>query len=66
METTHDPDQLLTLRTCAALTERKESTWRKDVLLKKVPVVRIGRQVRIKRRDLEAMIARSYRPAISA
>jgi hypothetical protein len=61
-----DPDQLLTLAVCAELTARKLCTWRRDVLLKKVPVVRIGRQVRVKRRDLEAMIARSYRPAISA
>ena len=61
-----DPDQLLTLATCAELTARKLSTWRRDVLLKKIPVVRIGRQVRVKRGDLEKMIARSYRPAISA
>jgi hypothetical protein len=61
-----DPDQLLTLATCAARTQRKLSTWRKDVLLKKVPIVRIGRQIRIRQRDLDAMIAKGFRPAISA
>jgi hypothetical protein len=61
-----DPDQLLTLPYCASVLERKLATLRKDVLLRRIPIVRIGRQVRVKRRDLEAMIARSYRPAIPA
>ena len=61
-----DPDQLVSLPYCASVLDRKLSTLRKDVFLRKIPVVRIGRQVRVKRRDLEAMIARSYRPAIRA
>ena len=64
METRNVELELLSLHACAELTGRKLSTWRKDVLLRKIPVVRIGRQIRVRRSDLEKLLARGFRPAL--
>ncbi|MEO7863784.1 MAG: hypothetical protein ABIU05_25805, partial [Nitrospirales bacterium] len=40
-------ERLLTLCEAEQLTGRKVSTWRKDIRLRKVPYVRLGRQIRI-------------------
>lgn len=60
-----DGDRLVTVQEAARLTERKVATWRKDIFLRKVPVVRIGRQVRIPFSAIQAMIQRGYSPAVS-
>ena len=39
--------QLLTVDDAAARTGRKASTWRRDILLGRIPVVHVGRLVRI-------------------
>jgi excisionase family DNA binding protein len=49
--------ELLTLRECEELTKRRVATWRNDIREKKIPYVRIGRQIRIPREVLELLIA---------
>jgi hypothetical protein len=56
-------DELLTLLQCEAKTKRKVSTWRKDIRLQKVACVRLGRQIRIPRSVIDAMISAGFRPA---
>ena len=53
--------ELYTLEECEHRTKRKISTWRKDILLRKVPVVRIGRNVRIPKEYVDSLIARGWR-----
>ena len=40
-------EKLLTVFEAEELTGRKASTWRRDILRKRIPYVKIGRQVRI-------------------
>jgi hypothetical protein len=56
--------KLLTVLEAEALTGRKASTWRKDILHRRIDSVRIGRQVRIPIEVIEQLIASGYRPAI--
>ena len=56
--------KLLTVKEAEAMTGRKASTWRKDILRRKVPYVKIGRQVRIPIEAIEDLMAAGYRPAI--
>jgi hypothetical protein len=57
-------DKLLSLDQCEALTGRKKSTWRKDVAERRVPVIRIGRQVRIALSTVEKLIRDGFQPAL--
>jgi hypothetical protein len=59
-----DPDELLTLFECEAMTKRKVATWRKDIRLRKIPYVRIGRQIRVQRSVVERMMNDGFRPAV--
>lgn len=66
MDTTKkDVVELLTLREAEALTKRKVSTWRKDIKRRRVPFVRLGRQIRLTRAFVEKMIRDGYREAIN-
>jgi excisionase family DNA binding protein len=56
--------RLITVVEAERLTGRKRSTWRRDILERKVPIVRIGRQVRIPLAYIEEMVRRGYRPAV--
>ena len=56
-------DELLTLKEAESLTKRKISTWRKDIRLQKVACVKLGRQIRIQRSVIDAMVAAGFRPA---
>lgn len=58
-------ERLLTLFEAEQLTGRKVSTWRKDIRLRKVPCVRLGRQIRIPLEAVRELIAAGYRPAIT-
>ena len=58
-------ERLLTLREAEQLTGRKVSTWRKDIRLRRVPYVRLGRQIRIPLEAVCELIAAGYRPAVS-
>lgn len=54
---------LLTLKEAAERTGSTLSFWRKQVLLKTIPIVHVGRCVRIMETDLEAWIlARKSQP----
>jgi len=58
-------DRLLTVQEAEALTGRKVATWRRDILEKRVPVVRLGRrQVRIPFSSIVAMVRDGFQPAI--
>jgi excisionase family DNA binding protein len=61
MQTTRE---LLTLIECQRITKRKVATWRKDIREKKIPYVRIGRQVRVPREFVERMIADGWREPV--
>ena len=50
-------DQLLTVFEAAARTGRKVSTWRRDILLRRIPYVKIGRSVRYCPTELAAWVA---------
>jgi len=59
-------DKLLTVFEAEALTGRKASTWRRDILEKRIPVVRLGRrQVRIQLSTIQKMIREGFSPAVS-
>ena len=49
--------RLLTLAECAERTSTTERWWRRAVFERRVPVVRLGRLVRVDESDLEAFIA---------
>ena len=58
-------DKLLTVFEAEALTGRKASTWRRDILEKRIPVVRLGRrQVRIQLSTIQKMIREGFTPAV--
>lgn len=42
-----ESEKLLTVFEAEAMTGRKASTWRRDILKRKIRYVKIGRQVRI-------------------
>jgi excisionase family DNA binding protein len=56
--------KLLTVKEAEVLTGRKVATWRKDILCRRVPYVKIGRQVRIPLEVVEDLIRKGYRPSI--
>ena len=57
-------DELLTLQECERLTKRRVATWRKDIRLRKVPAVRLGRQVRIPREFIERLIRQGWQDPV--
>jgi len=59
-------DQLLTVVEAAARTGRKVSTWRRDILLRRVPYVKIGRSVRIPVEVVERLIREGWREAVDS
>ena len=56
--------QLLTVQDAEERTGRKVSTWRRDIWLRKIPVVRIGRSVRIPVEVVDALIAEGWQDQI--
>jgi len=57
-------ERLLSLSDCERTTGRKVATWRKDIRLRKVPFVRLGRQIRIAESTVVKMIEAGRVPAI--
>jgi excisionase family DNA binding protein len=55
--------KLLRIDEAAEATGHRESTWRKWILLRRVPFVKIGRSVRIESSVLERMLAEGRVPA---
>ncbi len=56
--------KLLTVFEAEARTGRKASTWRRDILLRRVPYVKIGRSVRIPQEAVDSLIAQGWRDPI--
>ncbi len=57
-------EELLTLAEAELLTKRKVATWRKDIRLRRIPSVKLGRQVLIPREAIEDLIARGWRDPV--
>ena len=55
--------ELLTLAEAGSLLRLKTSTLRAWVLRRKIPYVKVGRLVRLRRADLESLISNSLIPA---
>ena len=55
--------ELLTVPETAALLRLRPSTIRAWVLKRRIPFVKVGRLVRVRRSDVEALIAASVVPA---
>jgi excisionase family DNA binding protein len=49
-------ERLLSVHQAEELTGRRASTWRKDILMRRIPYVKIGRQVRIPLEVVEGLI----------
>ena len=56
--------KLLTVFELENLTGRKVSTWRKAIAERKIPVVRIGRSVRVPYEFVERLIENGWRDAV--
>ncbi len=52
--------KLLTVFEAEARTGRKASTWRRDILLRRIAYVKIGRSVRIPVEAVDALIAQGW------
>ena len=57
---THATTNLLTVFDLERITKRKVSTWRKAIAQGQVPIVRIGRSVRIPAEYVEELIRRGW------
>lgn len=60
------PNDLLTLAEAAIRLRLKVSTLRDWILKRRLPYVKVGRLIRIRRSDLEALIAANLVPAREA
>jgi len=56
--------QLLTVNEAAARTGRKVSTWRRDILLRRIPYVKLGRSVRIPVEVVDRLIRDGWRESV--
>ena len=55
--------KLLTVFEAEAMTGRKAATWRRDILTRRIPYVKLGRQVRIPIEVIMELIQKGYRPS---
>ncbi len=58
-------EKLLTVFELEQLTGRKVSTWRKAISEKRIPVVRLGRSVRVPIEAVQRMIDEGWRDPIA-
>lgn len=58
-------NRLITVQEAEAMTGRRACTWRKDIRERRIPSVRIGRQIRIPLEAIQELIARGYQPAVN-
>jgi excisionase family DNA binding protein len=58
-------EELLTLAEAELLTKRKVATWRKDIRLRRIPYVKLGRQVLLPREAIDELIVRGWREPVS-
>ena len=57
-------ERLLTVQQAEALTGRKAATWRRDILKRRIPYVKLGRQVRIPVEAIHDLIRKGYRAPV--
>jgi len=57
--------KLLTVFECETRSGRKASTWRRDILLRRIPFVKLGRSVRIPEEVVDQLIAQGWREPIT-
>jgi hypothetical protein len=55
---------LLTLAEAEARTKRKISSWRRDIRLRRIPYVRLGRSVRVPESYVNQMIIDGWREPV--
>jgi hypothetical protein len=55
--------ELWTLKETASKTRMSEAYWRKQVLLRRIPVIKIGRCVRLDADAVRSFLTASVRPA---
>jgi len=58
--------ELMTLRECSVQAKNSIAFWRKLIARRQITVIRVGRSVRIRRRDFEAFLGKGLRPALRA
>jgi excisionase family DNA binding protein len=58
-------DELLTLRQVASMLGMSRHTMRRWAEKRRIPSFKLGRSVRIRRRDLEGFLARQRREAVA-
>jgi len=56
--------KLLTVFEAEERTGRKASTWRRDILERRIPFVKIGRSVRIPEEVVDDLIAKGWRDPV--
>ena len=54
--TTNQPKELLTVKEGSKYYGMTESYWRKQIFNKTIPIVKMGKSVRLRRKDIEAFI----------
>jgi excisionase family DNA binding protein len=57
-------ERLLTVFQCEDITGRKVATWRKAIAERRIPIVRIGRSVRVPHEYVQELIAAGWQDAI--
>ena len=57
-------ERLLSVQEAEALTGRKASTWRRDILQRRIGYVKLGRQVKIPMSEIEKLIQQGWREPI--
>jgi hypothetical protein len=50
-------NEYLSVPTLAAMSDETESAWRKRIFKRQIPIVKFGRNVRVRRQDFEAYAA---------
>ena len=58
-------EKFLTVFEAEVMTGRKASTWRRDILLRRVSVVRFGRSVRIPESEIKRLIEEGFQPRLA-
>lgn len=58
--------ELWTLKETASKTRMSEAYWRKQVLLRRIPVIKIGRCVRLDAQAVQLFLAGGVRPATTS
>ncbi len=58
--------RLITLAEAERLTGRKISSWRKDILQRRIPYIKLRRSIRLQIEVVEELIRKGYRPPVAA